>query len=144
MKRGRQMRLAATVLGALLAVGAAFLLGRASAPDAPAAKGDYFAGLRAGEAQGRQEGRALQAGVELAPGERDAARRAFNAGYVAGFNDVFAGYDGGWTMGTPWIVTLTGGAGSVVYRIDTRERVRAGVDYYLCADGHSLCQQPRR
>jgi hypothetical protein len=138
------MRLAAKVIGAVLAVGAAFVLGRVTAPERPAkAAGDYFAGLRAGEAQGRQEGRALQAGVELAPGQRDAARRAFEAGYVAGFNDVFAGYDGGWTMATPWVVTLTGGAGQIVYRIDTRERVRPGVNYYLCPDGHTLCQQPR-
>jgi hypothetical protein len=131
-------------LAVVLAVGAvAFALGRATAPT-PKAKGDYFAGLRAGEAQGRQEGRALQAGAELPGGERDVARRAFDAGYAAGANDVFAGYDGGWTMNRPWIVTLDPGTGRIVYRIDTRERIRAGVNYYLCPDGRSLCQQPRK
>jgi hypothetical protein len=137
------MKVIGAVLAVVFAAGAAFLLGRATAP-APKAKGDYFAGLRAGEAQGRQEGRALQAGAELPRNARDAARRAFDAGYAAGANDVFAGYDGGWTMNRPWIVTLDPGTGQIVYRIDTRERIRPGVDYYLCPDGRSLCQQPRK
>jgi hypothetical protein len=31
-----------------------------------------------------------------------------------------------------------------VYRIKVREPMQAGVNYYLCPDGHSLGQQPRR
>jgi len=143
------MRLAAKVIGAVLALGVAFVLGRLTAPDHPAAKqkaagGDYFAGLRAGEAQGRQEGRALQAGAELPANEKDVARRAFDAGFAAGGNDVFEGYDGGWDKSRPWIITLDAGTGQLVYRIASREQVRAGVNYYLCPDGHSLCQQPRK
>jgi len=138
-------KLTAAVLAAALVAGGTFLLGRKTAPNTTAKhSGDYFAGLRAGEAQGREEGRALQAGAELPVNGKDVARRAFDAGYAAGANDVFAGYDGGWTMDVPWIVTIVGGTGQVVYRIDSRERVRRGVNYYLCADGHSICQEPRK
>ena len=145
----RLMRISAKVTAGLLAAalvaGAAFVLGRVSAPDHPAKQpGDYFAGLRAGEAQGRREGRGLQIGAELPRNQQDAARHAFDAGYAAGANDVFAGYDGGWAVDVPWIVTIAPGTGQIVYRIDTREQVRRGVNYYLCADGHSICQQPRR
>ena len=139
------MRVALGVVAAVLAVGAAFLLGRATAPQHRAASnGDYFAGLRAGEAQGRQEGRAWQAGAELPANEKDVARRAFDAGFVAGSNDVFEGYDGGWAGRLPWVITLDTGTGQVLYRIASREQVQPGVNYYLCADGHSLCQQPRK
>src|SRR4051812_45898954 len=140
----RSLTILVTIVAAGLLAGAAFLLGRATAPAPAKHSGDYFAGLQAGEAQGRQEGRALQAGAQLSPSGQDAARRAFDAGYVAGANDVFAGYDGGWTQGVPWVVTLAPGTGQVVQRIDGREQVRRGVNYYLCADGHSLCQEPRR
>jgi hypothetical protein len=62
---------AAVGVGALI-IGGGFLLGRLTAPDGAARSvpqiGDYFDGLRAGEAQGRQEGRALQEGVELQRG----------------------------------------------------------------------------
>lgn len=139
--------LAAVAAGVLIA-GGMFALGRLSAPsEAPRSVpqiGDYFDGLRAGEAEGRQDGRALQEGVELRRGERHLARHAFNAGYVAGMNDAFAGYDGGWALHVPWIITLDGGWGQVVYRIHDREQLEPGVNYYLCSDGHSVCQQPRR
>jgi hypothetical protein len=58
-------------------------------------------------------------------------------------NDAFAGYDGGWTLGVPWIVTLENGAGAVDYRISERTPVEPGVDYYLCPDGHTLCRKRR-
>ena len=139
--------LAVVVAGVLLG-GALFLLGRLTAPQTehhasiPEA-GDYFDGLRAGEAQGRREGRALQEGAALPRDERDAARRAFDDGYVAGMNDAFAGYDGGWTFHVPWIISLDPGSGRVIYRIHDRKPLEPGVDYYLCPDGHSLCQEPR-
>jgi len=137
------MKVIAAVLAAVLVAAGTFLLGRETAPT-PKPKGDYFAGLRAGEAQGRQEGRALQAGAELPANEKDVARRAFDAGFAAGGNDVFEGYDGGWDKSRPWIITLDAGTGQLVYRIASREQVRAGVNYYLCPHGHSLCQQPRK
>jgi len=143
-------KLIAAVLAAALVAGGTFLLGRETAPDpnsptsATKHGGDYFAGLRAGEAQGREEGRALQAGSELPANAKDVARRAFDAGFVAGANDVFEGYDGGWQTTLPWVVTLDAGTGKVVYRIASRDQMQPGVNYYLCADGRSLCQQPRK
>jgi hypothetical protein len=103
----------------------------------------YINGLPAGEAEGRQEGRALQEGDAVPAGDQHAVRDAFNDGYAAGANDAFAGYDGGWSRSTPYVVTIRLGAGQITYRIASREPVQAGTDYYLCPDGHSLCQQPR-
>jgi hypothetical protein len=103
----------------------------------------YFAGLLAGEAQGRQEGRALQEGIALPKNARHAVSDAFDAGYAAGANDAFAGYDGGWTLSVPYVVTLTEGAGKIVYRIESRTPVKAGMNYYLCANGRDICQERR-
>jgi hypothetical protein len=103
----------------------------------------YFDGLRVGEAQGRQEGRALQEGSSLPAAAQASVRGAFDSGYTAGDNDAFAGYDGGWQLATPYLVTLEQGSGSIAYRISTRTQLRANVDYHLCANGHSLCQRPK-
>jgi hypothetical protein len=102
--------------------GGAFALGRASvdtdtARDEGRAAGEaagQAAGLRAGRAVGIREGRALQ--------QPAAARKAFQAGYTAGANDVFGGFDGGWSLGTPYVITLGKGADGVVYRIDKRSK----------------------
>jgi hypothetical protein len=104
----------------------------------------YTDGLRVGEAQGRQEGRALQEGNSLPAGTRQPVKDAFDAGYAAGANDVFAGYDGGWAMATPYLVTLEQGSGQIVYRIRVRTPVQAQVNYYLCPDERDICQQARR
>jgi hypothetical protein len=79
----------------------------------------------------------------LAGPDRDAATSAFATGYLAGTNDAFGGYDGGWGLGTPYLVTLGAGTGGVTYRIASRVAVQPGVSYYLCSDGASICQQPR-
>ena len=96
--------------------GGAFALGRASvdtdtARDEGRAAG-VAAGLRAGRAGGIREGRALQ---QSAP-----ARHAFQAGYKAGANDVFGGFDGGWSVGKPYVITLGKGPDGITYRIDER------------------------
>jgi hypothetical protein len=104
---------------------------------------DYFAGLRVGQAQGRQEGRALQEGESLPANSRQPATDAFNAGYAAGTNDAFAGYDGGWALSMPYVVTLEEGTGQIVYRISSRTPIVANVSYYLCANGRGICQEPR-
>jgi hypothetical protein len=103
----------------------------------------YVDGLRVGEAQGREEGRALQEGNSLPAGSRTLVQDAFKAGYDAGANDVFAGYDGGWAFGTPYVVTLEQGSGQIVYRIRARTPFQAGVTYDLCPNGRDLCQQPQ-
>jgi hypothetical protein len=124
------------IVGAGVAMAAAglFLLGRVTAGDGGGA--GYASGVRDGMAAGRREGRALQAPTD--------ARGAFDRGYAAGANDVFAGYDGGWSLSTPYVVTLARGGDSITYRIDSRTPLRNGVDYYLCPHSHTICQQPRR
>ncbi len=103
----------------------------------------YFDGLRVGEAQGRQEGRALQEGASLPRDSRHPVTDAFNAGYAAGTNDAFAGYDGGWALSVPYVITVEEGSGHIVYRISSRTPIATNVNYYLCADGHDICQERR-
>jgi hypothetical protein len=137
------------VLVGILAAAALIMLGRLSVGTTPAHReavdqsDEYFDGLQAGEAQGRREGRALQEGVALPAKARRPVHDAFDAGYVAGANDVFAGYDGGWAIGPPYVVTIAESSGQIVYRIKLREPMKANVDYFLCPDGHDVCQEPR-
>jgi hypothetical protein len=107
-------RLIAFVTVACVAAAGGFVVGRTSAGDEP---GSYEAGLRAGRAHGLREGRALQ----VAPADR----KAFDAGYTAGANDVFGGFDGGWDLSTPYVVRIARGTGAVTYRIDSREPFRS-------------------
>jgi flagellar biosynthesis/type III secretory pathway protein FliH len=79
----------------------------------------HAVGVREGHAAGLQEGRALQA-----TGAGAGARAAFAAGYAAGANDVFAGFDGGWALSQPYVITLARGRGAVTYRIDSRRLAR--------------------
>ena len=69
-----------------------------------------------GRALGVREGRALQASASTPRG----TRAAFEAGYAAGANDVFGGFDGGWSLDTPYVITLRKGSGAITYRIDSR------------------------
>jgi hypothetical protein len=150
MTHRRIRNIAALAILGLVAAAGLIEIGRLSVSSRPASKShavdprdDYFAGLRAGEAQGRQEGRALQEGVALPPHARRPVHEAFNAGYAAGANDVFAGYDGGWTIGQPYVVIVAEASGQVVYRIKTRDEIMAHTNYYLCPNGHELCEEPR-
>jgi hypothetical protein len=108
-------RVVAVAAAAALAA-AGFALGRASA-DTDAGRD---AGVREGRAAGLQEGRALQAS-----GSAPTTRAAFDAGYAAGANDVFGGFDGGWSLSEPYVITLARGSGGVTYRIDSRRSLRA-------------------
>jgi hypothetical protein len=102
-RRSLVIRLSQSAAAVAIAIGLV-ALGRVTAG------GD--AGFDAGRAQGVQEGRALQA--------PPTARSAFDAGYAAGANDVFGGYDGGWDLGRPYVITLARGRGGVTYRIASR------------------------
>jgi hypothetical protein len=86
-------------LAVVVAVGL-FAGGRASAGESQ----DYAAGVR--------DGRALQVPPE--------ARKAFDDGYQAGANDVFGGYDGGWDLDRPYVITLKKGEDGITYRIASR------------------------
>jgi hypothetical protein len=106
-------RLIAFATVACVVAAGGFAVGRTTAGEEP---GGYAAGLRAGRADGLREGRELQ----LAPDDR----KAFDAGYTAGANDVFGGFDGGWDLSTPYVVRIARGTGPVTYRIDSREPFR--------------------
>ena len=145
----RRTKLVITIVVGIVAAAGLFLLGRLTAHTAHTAQprtssiGGYVDGLRDGAAQGREEGRVLQEGAALPAKDRHVARDAFRAGYAAGANDVFAGYDGGWTFGMPWVVTLTHGGADISYRIRQRTPIEPGISYFLCPDGRGLCHQRR-
>jgi hypothetical protein len=140
------MRRAALILIGLIVGTGLFVLGRATA-HAPSKQSvmdsGYTTGFQVGRAVGVQEGRALQAGQVLTGPERDSATAQFNAGYTAGLNDAFGGYDGGWSLVKPYVVTLDAGTGGATYRIASRTEMVAGVNYFLCLDGSGICQAPR-
>lgn len=135
-------RLAAGVLALCAALGL-YVLGRATAGHGSYERG-RAAGYADGRAQGERDGRADTAVSTLPAGERDAAKAAYESGYQAGANAVFTGYDGGWSYATPYIVTLARGGVGITYRIASRTPLHPGVDYHLCADAATLCQEPRR
>jgi hypothetical protein len=134
------------LMAALVVVLCCPALGAAQAAEVPSpdASKAYFDGLVAGEAQGREEGRALELGRTLPAGERQAVEAAFREGYAAGALDVFGGYDGGWALGAPYAVTLAPGKGGITYRIGNRVPMQPGIAYFLCPDGHGVCQAPRK
>lgn len=145
----RRIKLLLAITAGVLAGAGLFLVGRVTANPAPGhpstnRMGGYFDGLRVGEAEGRRQGRALQEGIALPANDRRPVRDAFNAGYAAGQNDVFAGYDGGWTLHVPWVITIERGGAKVTYRIAGRTQLDPGVDYYLCRGGRALCSHPHR
>jgi hypothetical protein len=125
MKRRLHLRavgIVVVVLGALLA---GFVLGRQSSPGpAPTSARQpdrYTEGLAVGRASGLAEGRALQFGATLPAADRQAGEAQFRAGYRAGAEDVFSGYDGGWAIGRPYVIVLSPGVNGLTYRISHRE-----------------------
>jgi hypothetical protein len=104
------------VFSVVLAVAGAglFGLGRhtAGGPSGESPTAAYARGFRDGRASGVEEGRALQLPT--------AGRKAFEAGYTAGADDVFGGYDGGWSLGTKYVVTLEDPPGPQAYAIAGR------------------------
>jgi hypothetical protein len=131
-----------------------FFFGRLSVNDSQARNAGYqsgrtdgyFDGVKAGEAQGLQEGRALQAGSAVAGTSQQPVQDAFNRGYAAGENDAFGDYDGGWQTEAPYLVIVVPGSGAAntpTYRISTRTLLRPDTDYYLCPDSPTICSGAR-
>lgn len=145
---GRALRTAAIAIAALGLGTGLFLLGRhAVDTDGPHDRGyaaGYSSGLRHGAARGLQEGRALQATEAVPKDAKAAARAEFNRGYAAGANDVFSGYDGGWYVSSPYLITLARAGGPITYDISSRTMLAAGVDYFLCPHAHTVCHRPHR
>jgi hypothetical protein len=140
------VRLVAGVLLVCAGVGL-YVLGRGTAhpgSDRQGINAAYARGLDDGRAQGVREGRADQEVHSLPAGARNSAKTAFDDGYQAGANDVFTGYDGGWSYATPYAITLSPGGAGITYRPASRTPLHGGVDYYLCPHSQKLCQEPRR
>jgi uncharacterized membrane protein len=53
------------------------------------------------------------------------AGATYNAGYSAGREAAFAGYDGGWAYGVPYVITLRRGGRGFTYRIASRRPLHA-------------------
>jgi hypothetical protein len=124
MSRPRPRTLAVVVLLAVLAAAGLVALGRATAPSSGTARegssAGYADGFAAGRAVGLQEGQALAESSGLAAADRTRITDAFNRGYRAGANGVFSGYDGGWSLGHPYVIVLARGANGITYRIAAR------------------------
>jgi hypothetical protein len=72
-----------------------------------------------------------------------AARRAsYHAGYLAGREDAFSGYDGGWAYGQPYIVVLRPGGPGITYRVAQRWPLEPGREYRTC--GQLVCSRSAR
>jgi hypothetical protein len=144
MRTRMSVRLVAAVLALVAGVGL-FVLGRATA-HSPAGHRDagYARGLEDGRAQGEREGRADQEVRSLPAGTRGSAKKAFDDGYRAGANDIFTGYDGGWSYAAPYVITLAHGGPGITYRPASRTPLHPGTDYFLCPHSQRLCQEPRR
>lgn len=128
----RPITVIALLGGAVALAAGSAIAGRLSAP--PDSTG-YIAGFQDGAAQGRMEGRALQESPDSS-----AARAVFLDGYAAGADDVFAGYDGGWALSQPYVVTLKRAQSPVTYRIASRVPMVEGVTYVRCGD--NVCEGP--
>jgi hypothetical protein len=66
----------------------------------------------------------------------------YDAGYSAGREDAFSGFDGGWSFGTPYVVILQHGENGVTYRFSRRWPMQIGLEYRAC--GHAVCSRPIR
>jgi hypothetical protein len=65
---------------------------------------------------------------------------SYRAGYLAGREDAFAGFDGGWALGVPYAVTLERAGGGITYKFARRWAMQPGVTYSVC--GHEVCARP--
>jgi hypothetical protein len=107
------VRAAILIAFAIAAAGGAFLAGRATAGRRPA---PAAARPRAG---------------------------SYDDGYRAGREDAFSGYDGGWILGEPYIVTLRRGGRGITYRFARRWPLVPGREYRSCRQD-IICDRPAK
>jgi hypothetical protein len=67
---------------------------------------------------------------------------SFTEGYRSGREDAFSGFDGGWGLGEPYIVTLRRGPPGITYRFARRRPLLPGFEYRVC--GRGVCSRPAR
>jgi hypothetical protein len=72
-----------------------------------------------------------------AAAQRDGPRGSFAAGYRSGRESAFSAFDGGWSYGAPYIVTLRRGGPGITYRFARRWPMTSGVEYRIC--GRKVC-----
>ena len=66
---------------------------------------------------------------------------SYDDGYDAGWEDAFSGYDGGWVLGDPYVVTLRRGGPGLTYRFARRWPLLPGREYRSC-DQDIICSRP--
>jgi hypothetical protein len=62
---------------------------------------------------------------------------SFTDGYRVGRESAFSGFDGGWSYGEPYIVTLRRGGPGITYRFARRWPMLPGHTYRTC--GRGIC-----
>ena len=68
---------------------------------------------------------------------------SYDDGYHAGWEDAFSGYDGGWVLGDPYVVTLRRGRPGLTYRFARRWPLLPGREYRSCRQD-IICSRPTR
>ena len=66
----------------------------------------------------------------------------YHEGFLAGHEDAFGPYDGGWGYGELYIVTLRRGGPGETYQFADRWPMMPGIEYKAC--GKKLCSRPAR
>jgi hypothetical protein len=84
---------------------------------------------------------AFLAGRESVGGSKPSATPgSYRAGYLAGREDAFGNFDGGWGYGDLYVVVLRRGGPGITYRVAERWPMHRGVEYRVC--GRTLCTRP--
>jgi hypothetical protein len=84
---------------------------------------------------------ALAAGAFIAgrATARDHTPAGYRAGYLAGREDAFGDYDGGWGYGEPYVVVLRRPSPQITYAFAERWPMEPGIEYRVC--GKSVCSR---
>jgi hypothetical protein len=77
-----------------------------------------------------------------ATAHRGHAPASYRAGYLAGREDAFGSYDGGWGYGEPYVVVLRRASPQITYAFAQRWPMQPGLEYRVC--GKTVCSRPSR